>query len=291
MPFRIFALSVLFWSRLLVADVTEEDWRKVLTAKVVAEGNRRLRVTKFEALTLIEKLVSKRDGTRRGCEFDAELEVLEDARMEPDPIGVLTNLTTMRLEVAEPAGSDPSNFPRMNNPNLRTFTHGSRIHLVGWLFSTLRSNEWQAPTLEARIIDPTPEEIAAAKPPLDRAGQVQQCLRNLKEVGLAVRIYSLDNSGKMPDGFLSITNEITNPSKVICPSDASRADILPMTIPQRWTEIAKRGSSYTLDWAGKDSAEKAGGDVMIKCSVHGNICTFDGNVQERLPNGSMGPPQ
>ena len=69
-----------------------------------------------------------------------------------------------------------------------------------------------------------------------------KCVNNLKNVGLAVRIYAIENNDRFPystagtnraafeqlkasDYYLALTNELSTPKIITCPSDANRRQV------------------------------------------------------------------
>ncbi|HEX3800935.1 MAG TPA: hypothetical protein VH413_19740, partial [Verrucomicrobiae bacterium] len=43
------------------------------------------------------------------------------------------------------------------------------------------------------------------------------CASNLKNIGLAMRIYAVDHGNMLPKNLMEITNELPNPNTLICP--------------------------------------------------------------------------
>src|SRR5687767_5882272 len=73
-----------------------------------------------------------------------------------------------------------------------------------------------------------------------------KCINNLKNVGLAYRIYATDNNGRFPTPFLasnavslvsvkitevfqSLSNELSTPKIIICPADSGRVEVSSFT--------------------------------------------------------------
>jgi len=91
------------------------------------------------------------------------------------------------------------------------------------------------------------------------------CVNNLKQIGLAMRMWSNDNGDKFPwyvstgsmgalatggtsqstdiaIAFKCVSNELVNPTVLACPSDSS------LTKPTNWTAVAWNRVSYGLCW-------------------------------------------
>lgn len=275
----------------LNAALTEEDCRKYLADKITAEGEGRIKLVTFKTTKLVQMLVND-EVPLRGCAYEAELEFLEDTKWNVHPGIEIREFKTWKMVSATTRGFDAAKFnEEINHPGL-DFPRGSRAGIVGTISSWYRDNKWSAPEILAGIRPPKIEEPAIGGPTSkERAAQSEKCLENLKQLGLAVWIYRTDYRSMMPASFLQLTNEITDGKLLICPADTNRVDALKKNNRECWAELFKRGSTYQLEWAGKDSDLRADGDVMLRCSVHGSFCNFKGKVIERRPDGSLGPPR
>ena len=105
-----------------------------------------------------------------------------------------------------------------------------------------------------------------------RAQQVN-CITNLKQIGLAARMWANDHNEMFPPNFLAMSNELNSPKILICPADPNRnhkAD---------WSAIAANGSSYEY-FGGGMRAEKPQ-EIVARCTIHHNVCLSDGSAQMR----------
>lgn len=105
------------------------------------------------------------------------------------------------------------------------------------------------------------------------------CVSNLKQIGLAARMYSNDHNDTFPKDFLSMSNELYSPKVLHCPADKSK------TRAADWTSFTpSRNVSYEYLLPG--SAEK---DVMNKpvfrCRIHGHTAMGDGSVHQSRKGG------
>ena len=109
------------------------------------------------------------------------------------------------------------------------------------------------------------------------------CVNNLKQIGLAFRIWANDHNGRIARDFLSLTNELGNTPRILhCPSDST-----PQL--QSWDEVAAGRSSYQLPAAGRPQPDPAAGagnawdaspeEVLVICPHHHNVGLADGSVQ------------
>jgi hypothetical protein len=101
------------------------------------------------------------------------------------------------------------------------------------------------------------------------------CANNLKQVGLAVRLWADDNNGVCPTNFICMTNELSTWKVLQCPSDKSH-DVT------NWAEVAAGNISYIMYAPGVLQSDNAR-IVMAECPIHHNVLRLDGSVQQ-FPN-------
>jgi hypothetical protein len=137
--------------------------------------------------------------------------------------------------------------------------------------------------------------LSAAK---DRAESIN-CMNNMKQIGLAARIWSGDNKDKYPfnvstnnggtlefcgpgsDGFdtnaamhlLVMSNELSNPRILVCPSDHSKTAGYSFPALRQWN------ISYLLR-TGTNIDESNPTQVLAVCPIHGHVLLCDGSVQQ-----------
>ncbi len=101
-----------------------------------------------------------------------------------------------------------------------------------------------------------------------------QCVNNLKQIGLAARIWAGDNSDVYPPDFISMTNEMSTWKIMQCPSDTVHN-------VTSWADVASGNVSYTMLAPG--IKENFPDVVFAECPLHHNICLVDGSVQQLSP--------
>lgn len=115
------------------------------------------------------------------------------------------------------------------------------------------------------------EDAAAAEAARQRAMAIT-CVNNMKQLGLAAKVWGLDNSNLFPEQIIFMTNEMGSPKILACPADAGR-------------QPAKDWSSWTPANCSYDYLAPGAGDgeeptrVLFRCPIHGNIGLCDGSVQ------------
>jgi hypothetical protein len=109
--------------------------------------------------------------------------------------------------------------------------------------------------------------LAKAK---DKAQRIS-CVNNMKQIGLAARMWSNDHNGKFPPSFLSMSNEVATPKVFVCPGDGSVVKALD------WAEFSEANVSYEYLLPGI-SENEAAQVVVFRCPIHGNEGRGDGSV-------------
>jgi hypothetical protein len=98
-----------------------------------------------------------------------------------------------------------------------------------------------------------------------------QCINNLKQLGLAARVWAGDNNDIFPTNFISMTNEIGNWRILQCPTDKSRN-------VTNWAEVASGNVSYQMLAPGISENEDPN-IVFDFCPIHHIYGLHDGSVQ------------
>lgn len=101
-----------------------------------------------------------------------------------------------------------------------------------------------------------------------------KCVNNMKNIGLALRIYSTDNKDTFPASLLDASKQLSTPKLLHCPSDADRAEA------QDWQEFSIQQSSYDYFGANLGEREIQPNLVVAICQVHNHVCLADGSVHQ-----------
>ena len=120
--------------------------------------------------------------------------------------------------------------------------------------------------------------LAVALPELARAkgrSQAVSCVNNLKQVGLAARIWSNEHNEIFPPNFASMSNELVTTRLLLCPQDKNKkpADDFTHFVPAQ-------NVSYEYLTPNAKEADVLG-QVVFRCPIHGNTVSGDGSVQEK----------
>jgi len=101
-----------------------------------------------------------------------------------------------------------------------------------------------------------------------------RCVNNLKQLGLAARLWATDNEDRLPPNLVCMSNEIASTKVLLCPADTGRQ------LAVDWTSFTLANSSYEFlaANAGDNDPER----VLFRCPIHGSITLCDGSVQSEV---------
>jgi hypothetical protein len=104
-----------------------------------------------------------------------------------------------------------------------------------------------------------------------------QCVNNLKQLGLAMRVWAGDNDDKYPTSLVVMSNELSTAKILICPGDKARLPSATLS----WSEFQDNMTSY--DYRAQPDDERYPECITAKCPIHNNYLLGDGSVQEINP--------
>jgi hypothetical protein len=145
-------------------------------------------------------------------------------------------------------------------------------------------------------------------PPTERKAQHITCVNNLKQIGLAFRLWEGDHGDQYPfnvstnaggtlefcvvgkDGFdrntflhfQVMSNELSTPKLLICPQDRSKK------AATNWTSLGPENITYRLR-SGRNVSEANPRAILAVCPVDGNVLYTDGTVLDK--NGKIPTPE
>ncbi len=123
------------------------------------------------------------------------------------------------------------------------------------------------------------------------------CMNNLKQIGLAFRIWATDHQDRFPfnsatatNGSLQVeavlddpvrifqvlSNELATPKILVCPGDGSKQPAV------NFETLTASNLSYELDTS-PDITTASPQEVLARCPVHGHELHCDGSVQQTRP--------
>jgi hypothetical protein len=117
----------------------------------------------------------------------------------------------------------------------------------------------------------TREETAALEQAKEKAQSIQ-CVNNLKQLGLSLRVWALDNGDTFPPVVLEMTNEMSTPKILACPGDPGHQ------AADSWASYTPANCSY--EYLAPSGSPRDPERVAFRCPVHGSITLSDGSVVE-----------
>jgi hypothetical protein len=146
----------------------------------------------------------------------------------------------------------------------------------GWL-TTANRNEHPA-TLIAGPVLVAPVAVMASMllPALAKAKSKAQsinCMSNMKQIGLAARLYANDHNDVFPKSYTDMKEELVTPKILACPSDQTKRPAAD------WDHYdPEHNLSYEFVAPGTKGYES--NVVVFRCPVHGHVGLADGSVRQ-----------
>jgi hypothetical protein len=161
----------------------------------------------------------------------------------------------------------------------RTQQEVARLKALGTQLATevaqLEQMRTENTKLRAQLAAPpegflTPEETEALAKAKAKAESIA-CINNLKQMGLSVKVWALDNNEVYPPDILSMSNELNTPKILVCPADHARQ------AAANFTSYSAANCSY--EYLAPLAPETDPNRVLFRCPIHGHVCLCDGSVQ------------
>jgi regulator of replication initiation timing len=129
--------------------------------------------------------------------------------------------------------------------------------------------------LRTQLSEPPPgflttEETEALAKAKEKAESIQ-CINNLKQMGLSVRTWAIDNADVSPPDMLSMSNELSTPKILVCPADHGR--------PRADSFASYTPANCSYEYLAPSAPDTEPSRVLFRCPFHGHVCLSDGSVQ------------
>lgn len=178
---------------------------------------------------------------------------------------------------------------------------------TGWQTTSVGNSDSSAAIAAAAVV-PVAVGAAMVLPAMAKAKEKAQsvsCVNNMKQINLALRMWSLDNGDQFPfnvsktkggtlefcerstDGYDSnavlhfqvLSNELATPKILVCPSDHGKQ------VAINFAGLDASNVSYRIR-SGPDVSEKNPQEVILYCPIHRNVGYADGSVKQGKKNSS-----
>jgi hypothetical protein len=113
----------------------------------------------------------------------------------------------------------------------------------------------------------TPEQIEQAA----QRSQLIGCINNMKQIGLAARLYANANGQTFPPDLATLRNELGTPKILFCPAAPGGVQATD------WGQLNPATISYQFLNPNGTTADPQ--KPLITCPIHGNLGLSDGSVQ------------
>jgi hypothetical protein len=98
------------------------------------------------------------------------------------------------------------------------------------------------------------------------------CVRNLQQLGLALRVYSSEHEGVFPSEVGAISDELGATRFLVCPADTEKNPA------PSWQDFDPT-VHMTYEFPGASGREDEPQAVIFRCPIHDNVALGDGSVQ------------
>jgi hypothetical protein len=188
-------------------------------------------------------------------------------------------LQGQQAKAANAVTSDTRELARLRN-------EVSQLRKVAAEVTTLRAQAAEAATLRAQLAvmaksvaqaDSHIAEVAKLSP--EEMQQLKEdalsirCVNNLKQIGLAARIWANDHNDVFPPDFLTMKNELNTPKILFCPADETTQRA------SDWSHLNPSTISYRFLNPNGNELDPA--KLLTTCPIHGHIGLSDGSVHRK----------
>jgi hypothetical protein len=112
--------------------------------------------------------------------------------------------------------------------------------------------------------------LALSKPRLQRWSESVSCGNYMSSIGFAAYVWAGDNSNRLADNFLCMSNELCTPKILICPSDKNHK------LAESWATFTTNNCSYEILRPGMPDSDLT--NAYFRCTIHGHLGYADGTV-------------
>ncbi len=267
------------------------DGERAIHNRIIEESESRIKLTKFEK-------TNGQSGEPMGfkiyaMDFQAEIEFADDCKWVTGFGGLEMGFRTLKVQT-------PMDMFEANLHAGFRVSKGQRAKISGIIQFAKKEKGWAVDSLQFTKAHVEGSEWGAAKRPQTEEEKRNQCENNLRQIGLAFKIFALNHNSQFPfnvgtneggamefcfrgtDGFDSnaflmfqiMSNELSSTQLLHCPSDSGR---WPAT---DFGQLRPAQLSYQIR-SGRDVNADNPTEVLARCPIHGCTLLSDGTVPRR----------
>lgn len=121
----------------------------------------------------------------------------------------------------------------------------------------------------AELAKLSPEQLAVLRADANST----RCISNMKQIGLALRMWANDHKDVFPPDLLSVTNELGSPKILVCPSSPNPIQVT------NWNQVTAATISY--QFLNPNGNEQDPQKPLTTCPIHGHMGLSDGSVHRK----------
>ncbi|HZQ47406.1 MAG TPA: hypothetical protein VFC07_10370 [Verrucomicrobiae bacterium] len=178
----------------------------------------------------------------------------------------LTNADVQRLR------NENQELDRLRKDNAELQRLRGEVAQLGAQLQGIQNLRAENQQLKARNLSARAASADTSSDAANAEAESIRCINNMKQVGLAFRMWANDNNDLYPKDFISMTNELGNWRILQCPSDKSHN-------VSSWADVAAGNISYRRVSSGPGADEQHPNVVLFECPIHGHVALCDGSVQ------------
>ncbi len=195
---------------------------------------------------------------------------------------VIQNVQAGMMGQAEKQGAPAALLKKLYSLNRPVASYAvSQVSRDGWIAVGHGNQEPANAIVLPLVVVPIAVVAGVTLPALTKAkskAQSIQCVNNLKQMGLAARIYATDHDGAFPPDIAAMEGELGSPKILFCPADGRSNK--PAVV--NWDNFDFSETSYEYVSHGlKETTPDLEHKVLFQCRIHGHACFADGHVEMR----------